>query len=554
MRNISKYSSMILLISISMCQFNYPAFSEKPFNFADVANEYNLVNSLRGIMAHAAAWGDVDNDGDLDLFIGSFADRPAEDYIAGGAQGPVPNRLLLFKNGQYVLSKQKALEWHGRGTGSVFADLDNDGWLDLYVSNNGRLGHENLLYHNLGEGRFKRIRDFGEASLQKPETSRSIGVLDFDGDGLLDLLVLGTVNRDETFLFRNLGNMKFERSNAIPSDATGLGVAVGDITGNGWPDVMIGGCNRMFINQTNGRFREARELGLDWGFSREDDAPACGVDFGDIDRDGDLDMLIGSHQKAPWKEPNSLRLFINKGSTPTKVHFEEITEQAGLIPYPMRIPHVEIRDFNNDGWPDLYTAVVTLKDGHVYPAIYKNVGASKGDIPTFQETSLHHYPDFPSAEDYKPGDNSTAFFNKMLINRKVMYFAAAPSGDFNQDGRLDLFLASWWPQLPSMLLKNQTTSGHYLDVELQCQGTINRNGIGAVVRAYQVGKSGDQDALLSSEEIATGYGYCSGQPAVAHLGLGEEKVCDVIITLPFGKGEITRSNIQVNQRLSIAIK
>ncbi len=550
---ISKFFLFVLISMTMVCRINLFAHSDEPFQFVDVAQEYNRVDSLRGIMAHAAAFGDVDNDGQLDLFVGTFADRPPERYIAGGAEGPIPNRLLLNKNGEFVLTQQDVFAWYGRGSGSVFADLNNDSWLDLYVSNNGRLGHENLLYQNIGNGRFKKLTNYGEASLHKPETSRSAGVLDFDGDGLLDLLVLGTVNKDETILFRNRGDMKFERSGAIPSSATGLGLAVGDITGNGWPDVMIGGCNRMFINQGKGNFREATELNLDWGFSREDDAPSCSVAFGDVDRDGDLDMLIGSHLKAPWKEPSPIRLFINKDSSPQKVQFEEVTEQAGLVPYPMRAPHVEIRDFNNDGWPDLYTAVAMMKEGRTYPAIYKNLRVSNGEIPKFQETALIHYPNYPYEEDYEPGDNSSAFFNKMIANRKIAYFAAAPSGDFDNDGRLDLFLASWWPELPSMLLKNETPSGHYLDIELKCQGAINHMGIGAVARAYPTGKTGNSEFMLASEEISTGYGYCSGQPAIAHLGLGDNTQCDLVISLPFEKGKVVRRNVQAGQRLTIVI-
>jgi hypothetical protein len=79
-------------------------------------------------------------------------------------------------------------------------------------------------------------------------------------------------------------------------------------------------------------------------------------------------------------------------------------------------------------------------------------------------------------------------------------------------------------------------------------------GIGAMVRAYKTGRAGESDAIIASEEIATGYGFCSGQPAVAHLGLGKEAICDLVITLPHGKGRIIRRNVKVNQRLRIDAK
>lgn len=390
------------------------------------------------------------------------------------------------------------------------------------------------------------------APLHLPETARSVGVLDFDGDGMLDLLVLATVGKGRTLLFRNRGRMKFELSDAIPGDATGLGVATGDLTGNGWPDVMIGGPNRMFVNLGGGRFREATEFGPAEPFTREDDSPSCGVAFGDFDRDGDPDMLIGSHHKRPWAEPNAIRLFRNLGSTAGRVRFEEVTRQVGIVKYPIKVPHVEIRDFDNDGWPDLYTAAVTIRDGRVYPAIYRNPGCAGGRLPRFQETAFLHRPDFPGPGDYRSGERSSAFYDRLVSGRKVMYFAPGPSGDFDRDGRLDLFLASWWPKFPSMLLKNETPSGHYLDVEVVGSGSINRMGIGAMVRAYRAGRAGETDHLLASEEIAAARGFCSGHPPVAHLGLADTTTCDLVITLPHDRGRIVRRDVQSDQCLTVS--
>jgi enediyne biosynthesis protein E4 len=526
--------------------------SAEPFVFRDVAKEVGLTGPLRGMMGHAAAWGDVDGDGKLDLFVGTFADRPKALYEKGGATGPVPNQLFLQRRGRFELSTQKSIAWHGRATGAVFADFDNDGRPDLYVTNNGRLGKDNLLYHNRGDGRLELVTDRAGAPLQLPETARGVAVFDYDGDGLLDLFVLATVGKGESMLFRNLGGMKFERSKALPGDATGLGVATGDLTGNGFPDVFVGGSNRLFVNLGGGKFREATELKLGTDFRSEDDAPSCGVAFGDIDRDGRLDMLIGHHSKRPWAAPRPLRLFRNLGSTPEQVRFEEITEKVGLGKLPMRAPHVEIRDFDNDGWPDLYAAIVTFKDGKVHPAIWKNLGAKRGRLPRFQETALVHRPDFPTAEDYNPRMRTTEFFDKLAASRRVMYFAPGPSGDYDNDGRLDLFLPSWFPTQPSMLLHNETKAGNYLDVEVVGGKGINRMGLGSMVLAYPAGQGdGARGRFVASEQIATGYGYASGQPAVAHLGLGDLETCDVVVRLPHSKGAVIRRGVKANQKIRI---
>ena len=548
-RNLSA-TCLASLLTMWLFSISAPA-AELQFRFRDVAKSSGLAKPLQGMMGHAAAWGDVNNDGWLDLFVGTFADRPAIKYRQGGATGPVPNLLLLNQRGKFQQSKQPSIAHKGRASGSVLADFDNDGKLDLYVANNGRLGKENKLYRNLGGGQFKDVTSQAGAPVQRPATARSATVLDFDGDGLLDLLVLATVNRGSTHLFRNRGAMRFEVSKAIPADAVGLGVAVGDLTGNGWPDVMIGGCNRLFVNLGRGRFREADELQLKSNFTREDDSSSCGIAFGDFDRDGKTDMLIGSHHKSPWKKPNSIRLFRNLGSSPTKVRMIEVTKQVGLLPYPMKVPHVEIRDFDNDGWPDLYTAVVTMRDGRIYPAIYRNRGSASGKLPQFTESAFVHRRDFPDKNDYVPGERSRSFYERLVRNRKVMYFAPGPSSDFDNDGRLDLFLPSWFPMFGSLLLRNETKSGNYLDVQVIGRRGVNRMGIGCVVRAYRSGKAGNPSSLLASEEISTGYGFCSAQAAVAHLGLGTQTVCDLVISLPHGKGRIVRRQVKANQRLRV---
>jgi len=139
----------------------------------------------------------------------------------------------------------------------------------------------------------------------------------------------------------------------------------------------------------------------------------------------------------------------------------------------------------------------------------------------------------------------------MIRDRKIIYSAPAPVADFDRDGRLDIFLANWWVESPSLLLRNETPGGHWLDVEVRGPRGVNRMGIGAVVRIYAAGKIGQADALLGRREISASQGYTSGQEASAHFGLGTVTHVDVEITLPHGKGKLERQGVQADQRIVV---
>ena len=123
--------------------------------------------------------------------------------------------------------------------------------------------------------------------------------------------------------------------------------------------------------------------------------------------------------------------------------------------------------------------------------------------------------------------------------------------DFDNDGRLDLFLADWWMNSPSMLLRNETKGGHWLQVQVRGGKGGNRMGIGARINVYPAGKLGDAFSRLGVKEIGSGYGYGSGQPAYAHFGLGKTERIDVEVILPHGKGKRGRRNVKADQRLTL---
>ena len=496
-------------------------------SFVDAASSTGIGKALSGIMAHAAACGDIDGDGDLDLYVGNFCDRPDRQYTV--TSGPVPNVLLINDDGRFADSRQDAVVMRARTSGAAFCDLDNDGDLDLYVANNSKttgLRRPNGLFENT-RGHFRDVSSGNAACIVMG--ARSIGVLDFDGDRLLDLLVTGDQwTGGHTRLFRNTGNLAFEDFTAktgLPDPLPGLGVVTPDLNEDGWPDIFISQANRLFLSRGNGAYREAGSEAFQYEpINRE--ATPCGVAFGDLDRDGDFDLVIVDHS-----QPARQHLFLNDGMREGVPVFRDATAAAGLdYQFPswtanrlhLKHAHAEIADFDNDGWPDILVAATYDAGGESRPFVCRNLGAHGGTV-------RFHVP---------PVDQANA------------YFPAGPTADYDRDGRMDVFLTSWFPQSPSRLFLNRSPQQHWLRVRVIGR-TINRMGIGAKVKLYYPGKLGQPQALLGYQEIGISQGFCSSQEAVAHFGLGDLARCDLEVVLPFGRGIVRKENMAANQRITV---
>jgi hypothetical protein len=216
-----------------------------PFAFKDAGDAAGLFPHLDGIRGHGAGWGDVDGDGWIDLYVATFH--------TGGAK---PNQFFRNGKGKFRLDEQPGLRLSMRATGVVFADLDNDGDLDLYVGSMpadqdsklaAKEGHALRgcsLFRNDGKGNFTDV-SAGNGACPAAFGGRSAAVLDYDGDGLLDLLVgedpIPGYNGSKTKssrLFRNKGGLQFEdvsRAVGLPEGIPGLGVAAGDVNNDGGP-------------------------------------------------------------------------------------------------------------------------------------------------------------------------------------------------------------------------------------------------------------------------------------------------------------------------------
>jgi hypothetical protein len=527
-----------------------PPAAPVPFVFRDVGDETGLAALLAGSRGHAAAWGDYDGDGWPDLFVGTFAN-------AGK-----PGQLLRNVKGKFVLDKQVSVT--ACASGAAFADLGNAGRLDLFVANNahGKAGvrsRPSVLYRNDGAG---KLVDVSKDSGACPPgfLSRSVACADLDGDGRLDLLVAEYYYSAKApkgvALYRNLGGHRFTDvagASGLPLGGAVVSVAVADFNNDGWPDVFLtraDGDNRLYLNDGKGGFREApgtRQV-FAWKGLGTSDVPA-GVAVVDVNRDGLPDIVIGNHFKTPWLAPAPVRLYLCRGIRGGVPVYEDVTEAAGLGPLAMKAPHVELQDFDNDGWPDLFVSIVKFRDGKPYPIVYRNLGCAPGGVPRFRE-SAWGVNDFPTPAD-RAIRGTTKFFAKMVKEKKVWYAAAAPAADFDRDGRIDLLLVPWWEELRPLLLRNETPGGNWLDVRVAGRGKVNPMGVGARVSVWPAGKLGEMRGLVGCREIAVGQGWCSGQEAVAHFGLGPVKEVDLEVVLPHGNGKVVRRGVKVNQRLTV---
>lgn len=509
-----------------VCWVAPPADGSDGVVFEDATAQFGLVDPLIGMKGHAGAWGDVNGDGLVDLFVGTFANRPVEDYQVRGADGPGPDRVLLAgASGFTDIGMDAEL---GRTSGAVFADLDLDGDLDLVVARNPQPGRErgdapSTVYRN-DHGSLIEVTESG---LDPVLGARSVGVVDVDSDGLPDLVVLEDKwTGASTVVYRNVGELHFEDARGafgFPTDVHGLGVATGDINGDGITDVVIGGSNRVFVGTGSG-LSEIRGLIPEWEvFSEEDDV--AGASIADVNGDGLNDLVLGQHFNSTLS-PRLLteipiRLYLNRTPAPGEQPvFEDVTAPAGLIGLPTKAPHVEFVDLDNDGLVDILTSASTV-DGTL-PAVFRNIGIDNG-VPRFEAPSGLGSP---------------------------RYWVAMPTADVDRDGRVDTLAVEWEASLEMPFFHNISASGHWLEVSVD--ETLG-GGPGTTVAIYQADGAGDPDALLGFREITVSQGYSAGNEAVAHFGLGDVTSVDIVVTPPpaFGAEPISLVDQEVDAHLRL---
>ena len=289
------------------------------------------------IACQSAAWGDYDNDGWLDLFV---CGEQAVDLKAGlpseyGVHEADPrNRCRLYRNrrdGTFVdVASQAGVTNDRFAKGAAWGDYDNDGFLDLHVSNNGQ---ENRLYHNRGDGTFEDVAP--ALGVVEPIYGFACWFWDFDNDGRLDLFVNdfgGTVSEAVA--------STFERLDAPPSHP------------------------RLYRNLGPGGFREiSSEVGLDRV------ALAMGANFGDIDNDGFLDIYLATGRPAFSALLPNLMFKNVEGK-----HFEDVTA-ASRTGHLQKGHGVSFADWDCDGDLDLFVELGGAVPGdRAYNVLFQNPG------------------------------------------------------------------------------------------------------------------------------------------------------------------------------------
>lgn len=471
----------------------------------EATSSFGLVEPLTGMFGHAAAWGDVNGDDRADLVVGTFATRDPDAYLERGAEGPSPD-VLLFGGEPFdrVAGFSDSL---GRTSASVFADLDQDGDLDLVLIRNAGNDSGSLPPSQVFVNQDGRLSPATDLPFPEDFSGRSVAVADFDLDADLDLAVAeDRFGESGTRLLFNQGALVFvdvTDQSGLPSKLFGLGLAAADLTGDKAPDLFVGGAQQLFVNQGDGTFRLEDSDVFEWlPTGNEDDVAA--VVLADVDRNGWPDILIGHHFNSTLNQdrPAPVRLFLHQGlDAGGDPEFEESTEESGLSALPTKAPHVEVVDLDNDGWPDILTTA-SAEDGELV-AVFRNQGLADG-VPRFEAP---------------------------LGLGDPQYWVAGPTADVDRDGRVDVFLVEWEPSLPSRLLRNTSTGGHWLEVSIAGANT----GVGSTITLYPEGALGDPGAAIGFQEIGVGVGYGAGRQPIAHFGLGDADKVDIVIEFPDGE-------------------
>ena len=490
---------------------------------------------------------DYDNDGYLDIFFTNGASIPAL-----SKDGPRFLNRLYHNNrdGTFTdVTARARVGGEGYSMGAAAADYDNDGWADLYVTGYNR----NILYHNNHDGTFTDVTAHAGVEGTTPDGKKlwsvSAAWIDYDNDGLLDLFVTNYLDwtarnsrvcgpvgsrlscsptlydGEPNALYHNNGDGTFTDVSVQTGIASeigrGMGVAIADYNGDGWMDIFVANdSQRNFLFRNRGG-KGFDEVGVEAFVAYTDDGipvSGMGVDFRDWDNDGKPDIFMTALGAETFP------LYRNQGDG--TFSSDNYKAKIGFSTYRMSGWGAGIVDFDNDGYKDLFSA-----NSHVN---------ENADVVN----PLQHYRQLNSV--FRNLRNGT-FEDAGARAGPGMAIRAAHRGcafgDLNNDGKIDVVMSAIGS--PAELLYNATPgSGHWLIIHTVGVKS-NRDGIGTQIKI--TGSSG----LVQFNQVTTAGSYASSSDKRVHFGLGQDTVVkEIELRWPSGKVQ-TLKNVRSDQILKI---
>ncbi|MEA3560017.1 MAG: FG-GAP-like repeat-containing protein [Candidatus Thermoplasmatota archaeon] len=515
-----------------------------PVTFSNVSVEVGL----SGVTGNQFSWGDMDNDGHEDLLV---------------------DGKRLFRNSgppEYIFTEVTSHAGiQSQVRSGVWGDIDNDGWLDLFCGGGNPWSdhptHPDVLWHNQKDGTFERVLPENGAPWDTFPTVAS-GWADMDRDGFLDIYMVNYENRslagypDHFWLNNGDGTFRNATSTSGMSEEghpyQGRGVSWSDYDMDGFMDAYVSNYrimpNYLYHNLGDGTMEE---IAVDAGVEGHGnvhpitrDGPyyghSVGSTWGDLDNDGDMDLWVTNlAHKDPWRGPicDDSYLFENLGAD-QGWSFADRREASGI---PIKqIPGAvgggdelmvssAMADYDNDGDLDLFIPQIYKDISYAYSYLYRN----DGDF-TFTDVSAES-------------------------GIRVWDTYGSAWCDYNEDGWMDLVTGggTWNQELERTtdrmvhLYRNDGSGSHWVEVELEGRGS-NSPAIGARVE-IRTDQDGDgQYDTLSVREVQGGTAAQGQQDSmVLHFGLGNQvKGMELTVHWPMGRTSST-TNVSSDSRVRL---